>query len=178
VSQGRRHQRAWVLLELVLTLALVGVIVFVLGKLVLDGIYLQRIAGEYANRLAVTAALTERLRADALGAVAYTWTENTAGPMLMLSTYADGSHRQVLWVFRSDDVRRIAEGRDVGGFSAERLQFSARIEPGEKSDRLVLELIVPPPARAWRKSPHLSTVYVLLPREALAAANTRQEPRR
>ncbi len=162
--RGHRHHPAYVLLELMFTLALVTVIVFVLGKLVLDGIYLQRIAGEHANRCAVTAALTERLRADALGAIAYTWTEDAAGLTLMLSTYADGSHRQVRWVFRRDEALRIAGGRDAGGFSAERLQFSARIEADEQFDTLAVEFVVPPPARALRKSPRVFSEHVLLPR--------------
>lgn len=174
----RPQTRAFMLLELMFAISVASIIFFALGKLLLDGIYLQRIAAQRANRLAVTQALTERLRADALGAVAYAWNERESASTLKLHTYADGSHRQVDWVFRGDQVVRRADDRDAGGFRTERLRFYAQIERNTHADILALELIVCPPARSRHSSPRSSSERVLLPREEYAPTRAawEQEP--
>ena len=160
----RRQIRAFTLLELIFAIAVAMLIVAVLGKLLLDGIYLQRIAWERSSRVAIAGALTDRLRADALGAIAHTWEEDATGATLSLFTCADGARRQVQWVFGSDDVLRRVDGREAGSFRAERLGFSAQIERKEQADLLMLDLIVSPPARARRRSPWISSECVLLRR--------------
>jgi len=162
----RRQIRAFTLVELLIVVSAVAGTLFVLGKLLVDGIYLQRTAAEHANRVAVTQALTRRLRADALGATARAWGEDASGLSLKLVTYADGAPHQAHWAFERERAVRRVDGCEAGLFFAERLQFSAHITQRARSDVLVLDLIVTPPARAWSRSPRTHSEYVLIPRES------------
>jgi hypothetical protein len=94
---------------------------------------------------------------------------------LKLFTYAGGARRQVHWVFGRQRVMRREEGREAGSFQCERLRFSARIEPGTRSDALVLDFAVSPPARSRHKLPRVSSTGVLLPRQTTAPADSRWE---
>ncbi len=172
-----RQIRAFTLVELIFAIAVAMVITAVLGKLLLDGIYLQRIAWERANRVAIAGALTDRLRADAAGAVSHTWEEDAAGATLSLLTCSDGTRRQVQWVFRPDDVLRRVDGREAGRFSVERLRFSAQLEQYERADLLVLDLIVSPPARARKMPPRTTSECVLLRRHPGAGEPGERRPR-
>jgi len=154
---------AYLLVELVIAIGVVSLVVAVLGKLLTDGIYLQRVAGQHANHLALISALRGRLHTDALGAVAYSWDERPDGPALSLVTFADGQEEHVRWTFLREAAMRCVDGRDAGGFAAERLEFSARVEPGARCDTLVAELIIPPAARGLHKNPHVYCVHVPLP---------------
>jgi type II secretory pathway pseudopilin PulG len=175
VTHSRHQIRAFTLLELMVTIAVAMVIIAVLGKLLLDGIYLQRIAWERANRLAISGALTDRLHADALGAVAQVCEADDPTLTLKLLTYADSTSQHVQWVFRPDEVLRRVDGREAESFRAERLRFSAHVEEGARADLLVLDLIVSPPARSWRRPPRTSTEHVLLPRQTNAPVDAESE---
>ncbi len=172
----RRQIRAFTLLELLIAIAVAMLIIAVLGKLLLDGIYLQRIAWERSTRMAIAGALTDRLRADAMGAVAHSWEEDAAGTTLSLLTCADGARRQVQWVFGQDNVVRRVDGREAGSFHAERLRFSAQLERYERADLLVLDLIVSPPARARHRLPRTSSECVLLRRHPSAGEYRLRRP--
>lgn len=171
----RRQVCAFTLLELLLAIGTAMVIVSVLSKLLLDGIYLQRITWERANRTAIASALTDRLRADVLGATTHTWEQSAASATLLLLTWADGARRQVQWVFGTDDVTRRVDGREAGSFRAERLGFSAQIERKEHADLLVLVLTVHPPARVRRGHPRTTSECVLLPQPSAAPADGEPE---
>jgi type II secretory pathway pseudopilin PulG len=175
MSRPRRPIRAFTLLELLLAIAVSMLILAVLGKLLLDGIYLQRLAWERTTRSAVSGALIQRLRADALGAAAHTCEERTSGLTLDLLTCIDGQPQQVRWVFERDDVLRRADGCDAGSFCAERLQFAAHVEPQARGDLLVLDLTVSPPARARHRPPLTFSQYVLLPQPMPVPVNTGRE---
>jgi type II secretory pathway component PulJ len=169
-----RRTRAFTLVELMLAIPIMLIVMFVLGKLVIDGIYLQRIATQQANRQTVITALMNRLRADALGAAVYEWSE-TGGRTLTLSTSASGAPRRVCWTFGKDDVRRTEDGRDAGSFAAERLHFDPSIENGSRSDVLTLDLAVDPPSRAHQRKPLVFSEKVLLPPRGAAGATAEQE---
>lgn len=163
MTRGRPQNRGFTLVELIIVIAAVGGTLFVLGKLLLDGIYLQRVAAQHANQVAVTDALTKRLRADALGAAACAWEDGPSGPTLLLHTYAEGRLSPVQWTFEPNRVIRRDAGREAGLFDAERLGFAARCETTAGSSVLALDLLVAPPARAAGRPPRLATTYVLLP---------------
>ena len=141
MSRPRRQVRAVMLLELMLAIAVAMVVIAVLGKLLLDGIYLQRIAWERASRVAIADALTDRLRADALGTISHTWGRNASGLTLRLQGCADGSPQRVQWVFGQDEVLRSVDGREAGSFSAERLSFSTQVERPSRGDFSTLSSI-------------------------------------
>jgi type II secretory pathway pseudopilin PulG len=164
MSRSRRHVRAFTLVELMFVISAASIALFVLGKLLIDGIYLQRIAGERANRLAVLESMVETLRADALVASGYTLTENENGPTLALRTYAEGSYRRVEWAFQGDHVLRRVDGREAGRFAAPRVCLAARLEHGARFDILALQTTVSPPPRSSRKSPRTYAERLLLPR--------------
>ena len=176
MSRVRRRARAFTLLELMCMLSAASIVLSVLGKLLVDGIYLERIAGERADRLAVVDTMIERLRADALGATAATWNQSETGATVTLRTCCDGGRQQVDWVFRGDDVVRRVDGREADGFQAKRVRFAARIEQGSRFDILVVEMAVRPPARARSNRPRILSEPVLLPRSTLSAASTLPEP--
>lgn len=125
---------------LVLGLALAGI----LGKLVIDAVYLQRIAAEHANRVAVMDSLTRSLRQDALATVAY---EMKASRLTLKTVTADGP-ADVVYALEPGLLRRILSGTEDRVWRSLRLRFAWRREQGPRGDVLLLDLIETPPARA------------------------------
>jgi type II secretory pathway pseudopilin PulG len=175
MSRSRCPLRAFILVELLVAIAVSMVIIAVLGKLLLDGMYLQRIAWERTSRNAVADALADRLRADALGAAGHNWIADDCGLTLNLLTCAAGSPQNVEWRFAPESVVRRVEHREAGSFEAERLRFAARIEPNERADLLLLDLIVSPPERARYARPRIWSQCVFLPRPPAAPVTSPSE---
>ena len=157
------RRRGFTLLELIFMLTAAALVLLVIDKLFLDGLYLQRVAAERENRAAIVTSLVERLRTDALGATAYSWKLEGDGGTLVLTTPGTETAPTIEWIFRNDEIRRRANGCDAGAFAAERLSFEAALEPGDRADLLVLELIVAPPEQSHLTKPQTSAVRVLLP---------------
>jgi len=165
------HTRAFTLIELMAALSAAAIILSVLGKLLVDGIYLQRIAGERLDRLAVVDTMIERLRADALGAAANAWDPNAPSPTLTLLA-CDGARREhIEWIFRGGNVIRRVDAHETDGFRASRVRFAARIDRGDRFDVLVVTMTVQPPARAHSRPPREFSEPVLLPGGTASAAD-------
>jgi prepilin-type N-terminal cleavage/methylation domain-containing protein len=176
-TTARRNQ-AFTLVEVVIAIAVVTIILAVLGKFLIDGMYLQRVATQRADRTAIIDALMRRLNADALGATRYDWVDGPSGPTLTLKTVGDGSVRDVRYVFERDRVIRYEAGRESGVFGADRLQFDARLDFGYRWDTLVVDLMVAPPARAHWRPARITTRRILLPHASAPSRQMSSQPAR
>ena len=157
-------RRGFTLVEMLFAVSALLIMMLVLSKMLVDGIYMQRIAGERVNRGATVAAITQRLRADAIGAVDYKMTAQGNADLLTLSTYLDGMRREVQWIFQVENVLRLVDGHELDGYANERLLVSVALEPGTLHDILELKLTVVPPSRSRGHTPRISTEQILLPR--------------
>lgn len=137
-------RRAYALIELLTFTALSLLLLSVLGKMVVDVIYLQRVAAQHANLVATVDSLTRQLRDDALRTVAYARDAN--GVSLDLVDETDLSH--VTYRVQPDSVYRLTPTGDERVWSALRLGFAWHIEPGPRGDVLHLEFQEQPPPRA------------------------------
>lgn len=155
-----RRRHAYVLAELLTVLALSLLLASVLGKLALDAVYLQRVAAEHAHIVATTDSLTRQLRNDALGTIAYTY-DTTA---IHLDLVDEAGRASVTYVVQPDSVRRLAPHGDERVWSAWRLGFAWRIEPGPRGDVLHIEFQEQPPPRASEVLTRSSSTAIGLPR--------------
>jgi hypothetical protein len=136
-------QRSAFMLGEMLTVLVIGIIVGgVMAKLVIDAIYLQRVAGQRLDRAAVRAALSARLRQDAAVATAYSWD----GRSLRLTNSAGGSI--VDYEIADDEITRRSEGAQTHGWRATRLRFAADLKRGQRRDLFCLACDDQPPPRA------------------------------
>ena len=170
-----RRDRAFTLLEVLLAATTLVVVVFLLGKLFVDGLYLQRVAADRSDRDAAIAALVDQLRYDALGASKYSWIDGEESDMLTLSTYADGAPRVVRYEIAPKLIRRFEGGNETGAFAAHRLEFAASASPGRYADVLDLELTPPPPPRAYHSAPRVVTESIVLPGASGVATHKEDE---
>ena len=175
MNRLRRQPRSFTLLGALFAISASAIILSVLGKLLLDGMYLQRIAAERSNRLAVMDSLTERLRADALGATAYAWDEGESTQTLKLCPCADGAQHHVDWIFEGGDVLRRVDGCEAGGFHATRVGLTARVERSARCDVLILDVTVFPPTHSRSPEPRNYAQCVLLPRQMDTSVSTAGE---
>lgn len=154
--------RGFMLVEIIGVLALGLALAGILGKLVIDAIYLQRIAAEHANRVAVMDSLTRSLRRDALAAVAYEWDASR----LNLRTVTGDGPADVVYTLEPEGVQRILGSREDRVWRSLRLRFAWGREQGPRGDVLLLDLIETPPARAAALPGRTYTVPFGLPASA------------
>lgn len=167
-----RFHRGFMLLELLFMLTIAAIVLLLLDKMFLDGLYLNRLAVERENRTATTESLVERLRADALGATDYAWEPaGAAGTLQLTCVGATGDAARIEWIFQGDEIRRLEDGRDAGVYSATRLGFRCALQRGARADLLALELIVAPPDRPQHRDPRITEARVLLPAKSREDAN-------
>ena len=156
-------RRGIFLVELVVVIILGAGMMWVLGKLLLDGLYLQRLAGQHEARASSMVTLTQRLRDDALAATSYRWEAGDPGGMLVINRCVDGVSSLVRYAVLSDRVSRSNDGGESDAWQAERLCFAARVESGPCADIFQVDFVELPPPRAPMLSPRQSSVSVLLP---------------
>lgn len=166
MTAGRSTRRGFLLLELVIVVVLAAGVLWILSKLLIDGLYLQRIAGQHVARVGVVDALTRRIRTDALSAIGYGWRVAEREATLVLSGRAGGSTSEVRYVFEPDRVVRSERSGESVTWQRERLRFAARTERGPQADILYVDFIELPPPRATVLPDRRFSVSVLLPRAA------------
>jgi hypothetical protein len=140
-------------------IGLAAALLAILTSISLDGIYLMRIAGEHAHRMAVIDSLAGRLRQDALAVQANRWD----GATLVLLAPATPSTQRLEYEFNPEQVTRLENGSPTHTWSAPRLGFAARVERGPRGDLLTIQCIERPPARAIALPHRTFSVSLLLP---------------
>ncbi len=143
-SKMRSVRRAILLVEVLMVMVIVVVLVGLLFKLVIDAMYLQRIAAQHAARVATMDSLTRRLQRDALATTRYDQHLNT----LTLRTLAAAGGSSVSYTIEPEFVRRVQADGDDREWRAERLRFDWHIEHGARGDVLILAFTELPPPRA------------------------------
>jgi type II secretory pathway pseudopilin PulG len=160
------RQPAFLLVELLIVIVLGAAVMAILGQLLLDGLYVQRLAAQHEARVSIMDTLTRRLRHDARAATGYQWQAADQRGMLIISRRDGGSESTVHYVFEPARVRRSDASGESGGWEVDRLRFATRIEPGPRADVLQLDFIELPPPRGTHLSQRRFTASVLLPRAA------------
>jgi hypothetical protein len=141
------------------TLPLAALLLLILGKLFVDTIYLQAVAAQHANLVAVADSLTRQLRQDAWATATYRQTGNG----LALQTVGAAGSVPVIYTFEPELVRRTALDGDERVWRCRRLQFDWHVEGGPRGDVLWLDLREIRPARATAVLPRSYAVTFLLP---------------
>lgn len=148
----RGPRTGFALIELLAVVAVGGVLLAILGRLLIDAFVLQRGAAEHADRVAVITSLTRYLRKDTLGAVAAEWSADT----LRLEVLSDGEAANVVYVLTPDCVQRLGPGSAERAWQATRLQFATRSETGPRGTVWWLECTEEPPLR---RTPVVARTY-------------------
>ncbi len=156
---ARARQRGYLLMHVLLMLPLAALLLLILGKLVIDTIYLQRVAAQHANLVAVADSLTRQLHQDAWATATYRRT----GDSLTLQTVSPQGPVSVTYTFEPESVRRTAPDGDERTWHCTRLQFDWHVEGGPRGDVLWLDLRKVPPARATLVLPRSFATTFLLP---------------
>jgi hypothetical protein len=173
MSARRYRRRGFTLWAVIATMPLAALLLALLGKLVVDGIYLQRVATQHANLVATGDALTRQLRLDTWATVAWQRTEDT----LTLQTVGPDGPATVTYTLGEDFVRRTASTEAEREWRCWRLRFGWRVETGPRGAVLWLELREALPPRATAVRPRTYTTTFLLPKRAMAAPQEgRDEP--
>jgi len=158
------RRSGFVLIELLAVILLGVIVISIAGKLLVDSLYLLRIAGDHADRVAVMDTLEQHLREDTLSADSYDWD----GAALRLSERINGEDTLVSYFVEADHVLRTSSRSAALTWSAARLQIAARVEHGPRLDSLLLEFVERPPKRATGSPNREFTVSILLPASARA----------
>lgn len=166
MNRTQTHQCGFMLLELIFMLTAAALVLFVLNKLLLDGLYLQRVADERINRASLIDGLVERLRRDALQAAGHAWRSEPNRAALTFEIPTHAAVERVEWIFRPTEITRRVNNCDFSAFSASRLSFEARLEAEMLADLLHLKFVVQPPERSRLTKPRVSEIRILLSRES------------
>jgi len=153
----------YLLIELLIVVGLGAGLIWILGELLLDGLYLQRLAGQHHTRVVAMATLTRQLRGDALCATDYQWHADAEGFTLLMTCSRDEGARSVRYAIGPDRVTRRAEGTVSHTWQAKRLRFMARVDPGSTADVLMVSFTELPPSRSPNLPPRRLSTSVLLP---------------
>jgi hypothetical protein len=165
MRRSAHKHRGYVLGQMLIIVGLALLLLALLGKLLVDSIYLQRIAAEHAQRVSTVDSLTRQLRSDALGTMAYMC--DATGITLDMGDAA--GHSRVRYAIEPETVRRVTSAGDERVWSARRLGFAWRIEPGPYGDVLYVEFRAQPPPRASDVLTRSYSTAIGLPCAAAAA---------
>lgn len=155
-----RDRHGFLLCELLLVIMLSMLITGISWKLIVDAMYLQRVAGQSADRTAVMDSLARVLQRDAASARDTSW----EGGSLTLSL-ADHAG-QVVYDIGPSSIRRRQGDVETSVWSAARLSFEPRIEHGSRSDLLLIDFVEQPPPRATVLGVRRQVLSILLPLRA------------
>lgn len=153
----------YLLIELLVVAGLGAGVIWILGELLLDGLYLQRLAGQHEARVVTMGTLTRQLRADALSATGYDWQADTQGFTLSMTCGGDDRAHAVRYVLGPARATRHEDGVESHAWQAERLRFTARLEFGSTADVLLVSFTELPPPRSPNLPPRRISVSMLLP---------------
>lgn len=162
-EKGTSQRRAFVLIELLSFVILASMLLTVIWKLMVDSVYVQRMAAQYAHRTGAMDAMLRTLRSDTIQAGAYCWD----GATLTLTEIAD-EPGTVVFKFVSGRARRLSGGAETCVWQAPRLRFEARVLQGEVGDVLEVIFIEDPPPRPSRVALRTHAASVCLPSRRIA----------
>ena len=155
------RRSGYLLVHVIAVLPLAALLMLILGKLVIDTLYLQRVAAQHANIVAVGDSLARHLREDTWAALDY----GLDGNAFALQTVSPAGRDSVTYTFDKETVRRRTSDGDEA-WACTRLRFEWQVESGPRGDVLWLALREIPPARATAVLPRSFTLTFLLPRPA------------
>ena len=135
---------AFTLVELLAVLALSTIVAGILGRMVVDAIYLHRIAAEHADRMAVIDSLDRQLRDDCRAAERARWD----GHSLDLTPLGAVPSAIVRYVLDDRRVARLADNAETHVWQSKRLRFDVRVESGAQAAVFHLVCHEEPPPRA------------------------------
>lgn len=154
--------RAYLLAQVLLMLPLAGVLLLLLGTLLVDMLYVQRVAAEHANLTAITDHLTRQLRADVCACTHY----DLAGDDLTLHLLTRAGPQPVVYTLRPQLIRRRGPDGADSAWSYHRLAFTWHLDDGPLTDLLWLDFRELLPARKTAVLPRSYTTSFLLPERA------------
>jgi len=143
MTRAGRARRAFLLAEALSAVALAVVLGGLLGKLMLDAFYLQRVAAEHSNRMATIDSAMRQIRRDTVAVTSYA----PEGAALVLSVAGADGQQHVRWTVAPDVLQRVREDGEDREWRATRLRFAWRIEHGPRGDVLTIDFIETPPPR-------------------------------
>lgn len=161
-----RRRRAVSLVELLAVFLLAGPLLLVLGRVVVDALYVQRLAAQHADQVAVMDSLSRRLRQDALACAAWNWDADR----LTLVMEAEAGPAEVVYTLEPGRIARRRPDGQQHEWRSRRLGFAWRLDSGPGGALLVIEFVQERPPRASRVLPRTFAVSLLLPPGGPAAA--------
>lgn len=173
MTRLQTRRRAYLLVHVVTILPIAALLLLVLGRLLLDSLYVQRVAAEHARIVAAGADLLRQLRADALATTRW----SLRGDVLRLEAVLPGGQTPIEYRLARDHVARVAASSAERHWSAPRLRFVWQLETGGAGSVLWVELNESPPARKTAVLVKRFRASVFLPAQsATAVAATEVEP--
>lgn len=155
--------RGMMLVQLMLVLVLASLVMWMLGKILIDSAYLQHVAAQHADRARTTAALTRQLRRDANSATGARWIPAEDASMLEMHTYVNGRAVGVRYIISSTSVRRERAGVQTHLWQTPRLAFDAGVRRGPHGALLHLSILEQPPPRPAHLPNRRLELTVMLP---------------
>ncbi|HEY3242991.1 MAG TPA: hypothetical protein VGM03_06525 [Phycisphaerae bacterium] len=151
----RSVRSGYLLVEALLVVGVGAALIFGLGKLALDGLTIQRLTSEHANRLATLDNLSTQLRRDALSAVGY---RRQAQGLDLQS-----ADQVIQYTVAPAVVTRTAGGAVTHVWQYGRLSFSLNIESGPDGDVVLVDGHERPHRKAIALSERTFSLSTLLP---------------
>lgn len=139
-----RSPRAFLMVELLSGLVAGLLLIGICSYLFADSLYLQRIAAQHADRVAVVEHLSRELRDDVAAAGDWRFSDSR----LELQC-ADAT---VTYDVSPTLVRRSVDGKQTHTWSATRLTFDARLQTEVRGNLFTLDFAETPPTKATRLS--------------------------
>ena len=155
--------RGLMLTQLMLVLVLASLVVWMLGKILIDSAYLQHVAAQHADRARTTAALTRQLRRDASTAADARWLRIEDAAVLEMTTYGNGRDVGVRYTITNTSVRRERSGVQTHVWQTPRLAFDAVVQRGPHGVVLQLSILEQPPPRPAHQPNRRLELTVMLP---------------
>lgn len=162
----RRH--GYLLVELLLVIAIAAILLTIMGKLILDAIYLQRIATQHLHRMAQIEQAVETMRRDACAALASGWETDGESARLTLVNETDPARETIEYRIEAARISRWERGRQSHAWEAPRLTFRGGFETGATHGLFVLTCEERPPPRATTLPLRTFEISVLTPIDATA----------
>lgn len=160
----RAHtNRGMMLVQLMLVLVIASLVLWMLGKILIDSAYLQHVAAQHADRARTTAALTRQLRRDASSASDARWLRTKDAVTLEMQTYANGRAVGVRYTITRTSVRRERAGVQTHVWQTARLAFDADVQRGPHGVVLRLSILEQPPPRTAHLPNRRLELTVMLP---------------
>jgi hypothetical protein len=169
MTRRPNHRRGVFLSELVVALGLAALLVFLLGRLFVDSIYLQRIATQHTNRAAVIDDFARQVTKDARSATTADFTDG----VLELSLRTPAGPATVHYTFEPEAARRTGPLGTESVWRSIRLRFDTTVERGPDANLLQVTFTELAPPRRSALLPRSFSQTFLLPAEGAAPEEQR-----